>query len=154
MWRATRSVCPTHLCRRRPARGDRLAHRPDASAEPLPEDIADLPLIEVPAQGTSAERIAIILTGDGGWAGLDIAVADQLAKRGIAVVGLNSVKYFWQTRKPEEAADALTRIIGHYGADRARADFVVIGYSFGAALSPVLINRLPDAAHARVSRRC
>jgi type IV secretory pathway VirJ component len=66
------------------------------------------------------------------------------------VVGLSSVKYFWQTRKPEQAADALTRIIGHYGAARPLADFVVIGYSFGAALSPVLINRLPDAARARI----
>ena len=94
--------------------------RPPESATPLPAAIADLPLIEVPAQGAPAERIAVILTGDGGWAGLDIAVADQLAKRGIAVVGLSSVKYFWQTRKPEEAADALARIIGHYGADRVR----------------------------------
>jgi type IV secretory pathway VirJ component len=93
----------------------------------------------------------VILTGDGGWAGLDIAVADQLAKRGIAVVGLSSVKYFWQTRKPEEAADALARIIGHYGAARPAADFVVIGYSFGASLAPVVINRLPDAARARVA---
>jgi type IV secretory pathway VirJ component len=124
---------------------------PAASAPPLPEDIADLPLIEVPAQGTAAPRVAIIITGDGGWAGLDIAVADQLAKRGIAVVGLSTVKYFWQTRKPEEAANALTRIIGHYGAARPDADFVVIGYSFGAALSPVLINRLPDAARERVA---
>src|SRR5262249_22193828 len=118
---------------------------------PLPQDIADLPLIEVPAQGAAAERVAVILTGDGGWAGLDIGVADQLAKRGITVVGLSSVKYFWQTRKPDEAADALTRIIGHYGGGRPRADFVVIGYSFGAALSPVLINRVPDGARGRVA---
>ncbi|HSE11609.1 MAG TPA: AcvB/VirJ family lysyl-phosphatidylglycerol hydrolase [Rudaea sp.] len=124
---------------------------PAAPAPPLPEDIADLPLIEVAAEGTPANRIAIILTGDGGWAGLDIAVADQLARRGIAVVGLSSVKYFWQTRKPEEAAGALTRIIGHYGAAHPLADFVVIGYSFGAALAPVLINRLPDAARERVA---
>ena len=82
---------------------------------------------------------------------MDIAVADQLAQRGIAVVGLNSVKYFWQTRTPEQATDALTRIIGHYGAEYPRADFVVIGYSFGAGLAPVLINRLPDAARARVA---
>ena len=121
------------------------------AAASLPEDIADLPLVEVPAQGTPANRIAIILTGDGGWAGLDIAVADQLARRGIAVVGLSSVKYFWQTRKPDEAADALTRIIGHYGAAHHVADFVVIGYSFGAALSPVLINRLSDTASERIA---
>jgi type IV secretory pathway VirJ component len=124
---------------------------PAAATAPLPEDIADLPLVEVAAQGTPANRVAIIITGDGGWAGLDIAVADQLARRGIAVVGLSSVKYFWQTRKPEEAADALTRIIGHYGAAHPLADFVVIGYSFGAALSPVLINRLPDSARERVA---
>jgi type IV secretory pathway VirJ component len=121
------------------------------SAPALPSDVADLPLVEVPPQGAFAERIAIILTGDGGWAGLDIAVADQLAKRGIAVVGLNTLKFFWQTRKPEEAADALTRIIGHYGALHPNADFVVLGYSFGAALSPVVINRAADAARARIA---
>ena len=124
---------------------------PPPAANALSQDVADLPLIEVPARGTAAPRIAIILTGDGGWAGLDIAVADQLAQRGIAVIGLSSVKYFWQTRKPDEATGALTRIIGHYGADRPQADFVVIGYSFGAALSPVLINRLPEAARARIA---
>jgi len=124
---------------------------PVGTAAPLPEDIADLPLIEVAAQGTPANRIAIIITGDGGWAGLDIAVADQLARRGIDVVGLSSVKYFWQTRKPDEAAAALARIVGHYGATHPAADFVVIGYSFGAALAPVLINRLADAARERIA---
>jgi type IV secretory pathway VirJ component len=126
------------------------AMRP-APAAALPRDVADLPLIEVPARGTPIARVAIILTGDGGWAGLDIAVADQLAARGIAVVGLSSVKYFWQTRTPDEAAAALARIVGHYAAAHAGADFVVIGYSFGASLAPVLINRLPAAARARVA---
>jgi len=123
---------------------------PRASAA-LPQDIADLPLVEVRAQGAVVPRIAIILTGDGGWAGLDIAVADQLARRGIAVIGLSSVKYFWQTRKPDEAASALTRIVGHYGSAHPDADFIVIGYSFGAALAPVLINRLPEAARKRIA---
>ncbi len=67
---------------------------PVAAAKPLPGDVADLPLIEVPARGRFAQRIAIILTGDGGWAGLDVAVADQLAARGIAVVGLNTSEVF------------------------------------------------------------
>jgi type IV secretory pathway VirJ component len=124
---------------------------PVVTAPSLPQDVADLPLVEVPAQGAFANRIGIILTGDGGWAGLDVAIAAQLSKRGIAVVGLNTLKFFWQTRKPEEAADALTRIIGHYGAQHADADFVVIGYSFGAALAPVVINRLPEAARARIA---
>jgi type IV secretory pathway VirJ component len=124
---------------------------PVQAAPELPSDVADLPLVEVPEQGVFAERIAIILTGDGGWAGLDAALADRLVKHGIAVVGLNTLKFFWQTRKPEEAADALTRIIGHYGALHPKADFVVMGYSFGAALAPVVINRMPDAARTRVA---
>jgi len=124
---------------------------PTAVAKPLPGDVADLPLIEVPAHGPLTDRIAIILTGDGGWAGLDIAVADQLAARGIAVVGLNTLKFFWQTRTPAEAADAVTRIVGHYGAERPTADFVVIGYSFGASLAPVVVNRMADAARARIA---
>ena len=124
---------------------------PVVSVPSLPQDVADLPLVEVAAQGAFANRIGIILTGDGGWAGLDVAIAEQLSKRGIAVVGLNTLKFFWQTRKPEEAADALTRIIGHYGAQHPDADFVVIGYSFGAALAPVVINRLPDAARTHIA---
>jgi type IV secretory pathway VirJ component len=118
---------------------------------PLPQDVADLPLTEVPAQGAFANRVAVILTGDGGWVGLDSAIADQLSRRGIEVVGLSTLKFFWQTRKPEEAADALTRMIGHYGAKHPQADFVVIGYSFGASLAPVVINRVPDSARARIA---
>ena len=124
---------------------------PTESAVTLPQDVADLPLVEVAAQGTFANRVAIVLTGDGGWAGLDVAIADQLSKRGIEVVGLNTLKFFWQTRKPEEAADAVTRIIGHYGAKHPQADFVLVGYSFGAALSPVVVNRVPAAAQSRIA---
>jgi type IV secretory pathway VirJ component len=124
---------------------------PARAVPPLPQDIADLPLEAVPAQGAFAQRIAIILTGDGGWAGLDVAVANQLARRGIDVVALNTLKYFWETRSPDQATDALTRIIGHYGAQHPLADFVVLGYSFGAGLSPVLINRLPESAQKRIA---
>ncbi|MGA9335235.1 MAG: AcvB/VirJ family lysyl-phosphatidylglycerol hydrolase, partial [Rudaea sp.] len=133
---------------------DKAIDRVTASSEvavPLPQGVADLPLVEVAAQGVFANRIAIMLTGDGGWAGLDVAVADQLAKRGIEVVGLNTLKYFWETRTPGEAADALTRIVGHFGAKYPQADFVVLGYSFGAALVPVLINRLPHTAQRRIA---
>ncbi len=117
----------------------------------LPDDVADLPLVEVPHQGNFAGRVAIILSGDGGWAGLDIAVADQMAQRGTDVIGLSTIKFFWHTRKPEDAADALTRIVQHYGETRPGADFVVIGYSFGASLAPVVINRTPLEIQNRIS---
>ena len=151
-------IIPSPGVRHGDASGDLVAAvarltAPAPSETPLSSDIADLPLIEVPAQGEFAQRIAVILTGDGGWAGLDIAIANELAARGIQVVGLNTLKYFWQTRKPEDAADALNRIIGHYGAGAAHpaADFIVLGYSFGAGLVPVAINRAAAAARARIA---
>ncbi len=124
--------------------------RQNQAALELPEDVADLPLVEQLHQGEFNQRIAIILTGDGGWAGLDIAIAEQLSRRGIDVVGLNTLKFFWQPRKPQEAVDALTRIVGHYGALHPQASFIVIGYSFGAALAPVIINRAQESVQRRI----
>jgi type IV secretory pathway VirJ component len=48
----------------------------------------------------------VLLTGDGGWAGLDQELAERLAARGVPVVGFNSLKYFRTERTPEEAATA------------------------------------------------
>ena len=120
--------------------------------EPLPQDVADLPLTDVaPVAGSAGnERIAILLTGDGGWAGLDQGVAEALAADGVQVVGLSTLKFFWQKRSPDEIAAAVARVIGHYTADKPAARVALVGYSFGASLVPVVFNRLPDAARAKV----
>jgi type IV secretory pathway VirJ component len=121
-----------------------------ASRTILPEDIADLPLVEMAPVGTDGGRIAVLLTGDGGWAGLDKGVAEALVGQGFRVVGFSTLKYFWQTRSPEESADALRRIISHYAQSSPQSRFVVIGYSFGASLVPLLLNRLPDELRSKV----
>ncbi|TDR48869.1 type IV secretory pathway VirJ component [Tahibacter aquaticus] len=117
---------------------------------PLPQDVADLPLTEIAAAGTPKNRIAIVLTGDGGWAGLDQGVAEALAADGVQVVGFSTLKFFWQKRTPEDAADAVARVIGHYAAQQPEARFALVGYSFGASLVPVVFNRLPEEARGRI----
>ncbi|MDC8013619.1 AcvB/VirJ family lysyl-phosphatidylglycerol hydrolase [Tahibacter soli] len=129
---------------------ERWQRREARRAKPLPEDVADLPLTDIAPEGPFKQRVAIILTGDGGWAGLDQGVAAALAKDGVRVIGLSTLKFFWQTRKPEEAAEAVSRIIGHYAAEFPDARFALIGYSFGASLAPVVVNRLPDEARAKL----
>lgn len=118
----------------------------------LPDDIADLPLVEIDPAGADSQRIAVILTGDGGWAGLDKGVADALAADGVRVVGFSTLKFFWKKRSPEEAAEALRRTIEHYARLHPQSRFVVLGYSFGASLVPVLVNRLPADLRARIDR--
>ncbi len=124
----------------------------DTERVALPDDIADLPLIEIAPSGTGSDRIAILLTGDGGWAGLDKGVAQALATDGMRVVGFSTLKFFWQKRSPDVAADALARTLAHYAKSSPTARFVVVGYSFGASLVPVLIDRLPATLQSRIDR--
>ena len=62
-------------------------------------DVKDLPLIEVVAKEPS-HTMAVFLSGDGGWAAIDKAIAGALQKHGVSIVGINSLKYFWRTRTP------------------------------------------------------
>jgi len=106
----------------------------------------DLPLVEVPAQDAAgpslSEVFVVLLTGDGGWAGIDQDVAGELARRGVPVVALNSLKYFWKAREPQRAAHDLERVIDGYGAHWGRREVLLIGYSFGADALPFLFSRL------------
>jgi len=90
------------------------------STVPLPAlpVLADLPLVAVPATASptpdTRDLFAILVTGDGGWAGLDQEVSAALAARGIPVVGVNSLKYFWRARTPEAASADLERSARKY----------------------------------------
>jgi len=124
---------------------DKAAARP-AGSPAAPKGtpaVGDLPLVEVPAKTQGGRTMAVILSGDGGWAGIDRDVAGALAAKGIPVVGWNSLQYFWSARKPETAAKDLERILRHYLATWDRQEVLLIGYSFGADVLPFFTNRLP-----------
>jgi hypothetical protein len=42
--------------------------------------------------------MAVVVSGDGGWAGIDRDLGEELAREGLPVVGLNSLQYFWKPR--------------------------------------------------------
>jgi type IV secretory pathway VirJ component len=114
-----------------------------------PEALADLPVVELPAK-TPGTTLAILISGDGGWAGIDKAVAASLAGRGIAVVGVDSLRYFWKERTPQSTAADVDRIVRHYMEAWDKKDVVLIGYSQGADVLPFAINRLPAQTRAHV----
>jgi len=142
---------------------DKLAaQNPAARATPLPVALGDLPVIEVPAQPAAAQpggvvptadsdSFAIILSGDGGWAGLDQDVAAALSAKGIPVVGLDSLRYFWTARTPAGLAADTDRLIRYYGTHFGKQRVLLIGYSQGADVLPFAVNRLPEATRARVA---
>lgn len=129
---------------------DQLNAQPtDAGASD--DSLSDLPLTEIAPQGANDHRIAIMLTGDGGWAGLDKGVAAVLSQHGVRVIGLSSLEFFWHKKDAAQITDAVSRIVAHYASRYPQARFALVGYSFGASLVPVVANRLPDAQRAKVS---
>jgi len=122
-----------------------------AALPPPPATLADLPLVEVPATG-NGDLFAVLISGDGGWAGIDKDVAAALAANGISVVGIDSLRYFWTARTPDTLAADLDRVLRYYAASLHKTHAVLIGYSQGADVLPFAINRLPPASRAIVAR--
>jgi type IV secretory pathway VirJ component len=119
----------------------------ETTAPPKPKD---LPLVEVPARAGTSDTLAVIVSGDGGWSGLDKSIAAAFAGRGIDTVGLNSLKYFWTARTPDGAAADLHAILAHYLPRWKKERILLIGYSFGAEVLPFLMARLPEELRKRV----
>jgi type IV secretory pathway VirJ component len=128
------------------------ALKPTRTASP-PSSLSDLPVVEVPAQAglPATDIFALIMSGDGGWAGLDQDVAAALAAKGVPVVGLDSLRYFWTPRTPERLAADTDRLIRYYLAHFSKQRVLMIGYSQGADVLPFAVNRLPAATRARVA---
>ena len=113
--------------------------------------VDDLPLLELPVASNVSDTFAILLSGDGGWSALDKAVARELNAHGIAVVGWDSLHYFWDARTPAGAARDLDRVMRHYAHSWRKSRVLLLGYSQGADTLPFMINRLP-ADTARLVR--
>jgi type IV secretory pathway VirJ component len=116
----------------------------------LAGDVSDLPLTEVTAKAGRSRRLAILLTGDGGFAGLDRDMSTRLAAAGVPVVALSTLQYFWTERSPDDAARDLARITAHYLAAWNKDQVILIGYSFGANVLPFIVAKLPAAARKRL----
>ncbi len=118
--------------------------RPDAS-------ISGVPLTEVPATGGPRRpQFAVMFSGDGGWAQLDRSVTLELAKEGLPTVGWDSFSYFWKAREPHEVAMDLDRVLRHYLQSWKKERIVLIGYSFGANVLPVVVNHLAQDLRDRI----
>ncbi len=109
----------------------------------------DIPVVEVPA-GQATDTVTLFLSGDGGWRDLDRDVAGEMAKLGYPVVGIDTLRYYWQHKTPEQSATDLSELMQHYRQKWGTKRFVLIGYSFGADVLPAIYNRLPTEDQQRV----
>ncbi len=122
----------------------------DIEAEQRRSGVADLPLVETIAPAPLGKLFAVLYSGDGGWRDLDRSLAELLAARGISVVGVDVLRYYWRTKPPEVAARDLTRILDHYRKSWGDDQVILIGFSFGANVIPFIVNRLPPADRSHI----
>lgn len=125
---------------------ERLGHLLSGAGE-------EIPVVEVPATDRSehADTVTLFYSGDGGWRDLDRDSASYMAQQGYPVVGIDTLRYFWKHRSPEQAAADLSRLMAEYRSKWGAKRFVLAGYSFGADILPALYNRLPAADQEQVS---
>jgi type IV secretory pathway VirJ component len=127
-----------------------VEQRPADSIQSSAGELRDLPLVEVANRDPASDHMAVFWSGDGGWADLDKEISTILAAHGVPVVGVNSLKYFWTNRTPQQTAKDLERIIRHYAALWQKEKVVLIGYSLGADILPFAANRLNEELKSRV----
>jgi type IV secretory pathway VirJ component len=115
------------------------------------DQVKNLPLVITISKFQSKEApVALLISGDGGWYGFEQSIADNLAKLGIPTVGLDSKKYFWKRRFPEETAADMAKALNYYGKEWGRERFMLIGYSLGAEIVPFIVTRLPGEMQSKI----
>jgi type IV secretory pathway VirJ component len=108
--------------------------------------------ISTPAPAGKDDVMAIIYSGDGGWADLDRRLGIAFIDRGIPVLGVNTFKYYWRERTPEESARQLDALMTKYAAEWGKRRIWLVGFSFGADVLPTIIDKLSPANRARITQ--
>jgi type IV secretory pathway VirJ component len=121
-----------------------------ATARELEDELQKLQLpleYRWPAQTLSA--LLLFFSGDGGWASLDEEMSEQLVTRGIGVVGVSSLRYFWDAKTPAQVAADIKRLAT--ALVRSRTPLFAGGFSFGAEIVPVTLREWPPADRQMLS---
>ncbi|WP_170937120.1 MULTISPECIES: virulence factor family protein [Rhodomicrobium] len=106
------------------------------------EPLAGLPLVELPATNGKPTAMVVFFSGDGGWRDIDKQIGDYLSARGVAVIGVDSLRYFWSKKDPKQIAADVDRIVAHYQRKWHPERIGLLGFSFGADVLPLAWGKL------------
>lgn len=97
----------------------------------------------------TSKPLIVYISGDGGMNSFTNALIKSLNQQGYAVLALDAKSYFWHKKEPQEFSSAISQPIASYLKTKRRNSFIILGYSFGADVTPFLANRLPSSLHAK-----
>lgn len=115
-----------------------------------PDAVNNLPLVLYPPKTANPKGLAVVYAGDGGWRDLDKSIAGVLNDEGFGVVGVDTLRYFWNEKTPRELGDDLEAIVGRYAKEWKTNRVMLGGYSFGADVIPFAWQRLSRSVREQV----
>lgn len=107
-----------------------------------------VPVVDMPSK-QPAKAVVIFFSGDGGWRDIDMEIGDWMQNHDVHVVGVDSLRYFWAKKTPEEMAHDIEQMIKK--ADpTGKLPVSLFGYSFGADALPFAWPLLDSKTASRV----
>lgn len=121
---------------------------PASAAAEGPEGLRNLGMPLVVSWPETPHQVLVMASEDGGWSDVDRAIAANLKKQNIAVVGLDSLRYFWETRTPKLFAEDLGKLLNALPSD---VPLWLGGYGHGAEVVPLTLPLIDPMIGHRVS---
>jgi len=90
------------------------------------------------------------ISGDGGYTSFSEGVCTTINKAGYNVTSLNSKSYFDDKKTPQQTTNDILNYLNDQFTKRKGQQFILIGYSFGADVTPFVINLLPDSTRKKL----
>ena len=113
--------------------------------------VSGLPVTSVKAKTDKQDKFVLFITGDGGYNSFSQKLVASYTANGFNVIALNSFKYFWKKKAPQETANDIAGLLNTYLNEWHKQKVVICGFSFGADVTPFIYTRLPADLRAKVT---
>ena len=100
---------------------------------------------------TSLDKpLVFYISGDGGYTSFSESLCTAINKAGYKVTSLNSKSYFDDQKTPQQTTEDIVSYLNEQFNKRKDQQFILIGYSFGADITPFVVNLFSDSIKNRL----
>lgn len=100
----------------------------------------------------SDKPIIFYISGDAGFNTFSKSFGEDLHTFGYDVFALNTKAYFWNQKTPEQTSSDIENYINQQLKNRKNQKVIVIGYSFGADVTPFVYNRFSNDLKNKIQK--
>lgn len=100
--------------------------------------------------GENTTPMIFHITGDGGMVRFDTKMSREYKANGYSFIALSSLKYFLTVKSPAKVAKDMIPLIQSYLKEWNKEELVLVGFSFGAEITPFLFEKLPPELKEKV----